>query len=442
MAFDSLGNKLKGVLNKLTGRGMLTEADVKAAMREVRVALLEADVNFKVAKEFVAAVSERAVGQEVLKSLTPGQQVVKIVQDELTKLMGGQNAKLQVASKPPTVIVLCGLQGAGKTTFAGKLALYLKKMGKKPMLAACDTVRPAAVEQLKVLAKQVDVPVYTGGNDPVKIAKEAVKVAKDQMCDTLIVDTAGRLHIDQELMEQIQRVCKAVDPTEILLVVDAMTGQDAVNIAKSFNETVPVTGIVLTKLDGDARGGAALSMRAVTGKPIKFAGIGEKLENIEVFHPERMASRILGMGDMLTLIEKAQANYDAEKAAAMEQKLRRAEFTMEDFLDQMRQVQNMGGAEEIAAMLPGMGMGRKMGNVQVDPKRLTRMEAIILSMTPEERRRPEIINASRRKRIARGSGTQVSDVNRMINEFEGVRKMIKQFTGNKTMRKRGFRMPF
>ncbi len=444
MAFESLGDKLKGVFNKLTGRGTLSEKDIKEAMRQVRLALLEADVNYKVTKEFVAKVSEKAMGAEVMKSLTPGQQVIKIVQQELTELMGGQHAKLKVASKLPTVIVLCGLQGAGKTTFAAKLGAYLKKQGKNPMLAACDTVRPAAVDQLKTLGEQTGIPVHSGGTDPVKIVKQAKKAAEDGMYDTLIVDTAGRLHIDEEMMQQIQGVCSAVTPTEVLLVVDAMTGQDAVNIAKSFDETVPLTGIVLTKLDGDARGGAALSMRAITGKPIKFAGTGEKIENIETFHPERMASRILGMGDVLTLIEKAQETFDLEEAAKMEQKLRRAEFTLQDFLDQMQQVQKMGSPDELAAMLPGVS-ARDMGDPEEAKKHLKRTEAIIYSMTPQERRRPEILNASRRKRIAAGSGVKVSDVNRMLNEFESIRKLIKQFTGNKRMKKRGFKgmkLPF
>ena len=444
MAFESLGDKLKGVFNKLTGRGTLSEKDIKEAMRKVRLALLEADVNYKVTKEFVAKVSEKAMGAEVMKSLTPGQQVIKIVQQELTELMGGQHAKLKVASKLPTVIVLCGLQGAGKTTFAAKLGAYLKKQGKNPMLAACDTVRPAAVDQLKTLGEQTGIPVHSGGTDPVKIVKQAKKAAEDGMYDTLIVDTAGRLHIDEEMMQQIQGVCSAVTPTEVLLVVDAMTGQDAVNIAKSFDETVPLTGIVLTKLDGDARGGAALSMRAITGKPIKFAGTGEKIENIEPFHPERMASRILGMGDVLTLIEKAQETFDLEEAAKMEQKLRRAEFTLQDFLDQMQQVQKMGSPDELAAMLPGVS-ARDMGDPEEAKKHLKRTEAIIYSMTPQERRRPEILNASRRKRIAAGSGVKVSDVNRMLNEFESIRKLIKQFTGNKRMKKRGFKgmkLPF
>ncbi len=440
MAFESLGEKLKSTFKKLTGRGVLSEGDVKEAMREVRMALLEADVNFKVAKDFIARVSERCVGTDVLKSLTPGQQVIKIVHEELTALMGGQNVKLQVASKPPTVILLCGLQGAGKTTFAGKLALHLKKSGKRPMLAACDIQRPAAVEQLKVLGKQVDVPVYSGGTDPVVIAKSALKTAQDEMCDTLIVDTAGRLHIDEALMQQIKDIARAVAPTEVLLVADAMTGQDAVNIAQAFSDALPLTGIVLTKLDGDARGGAALSMRAVTGKPIKFAGVGEKLDQIEPFHPERMASRILGMGDILSLIEKAQETFDEEKAAKMEQKLRHADFTLEDFLDQLQQIKKMGGIGEVSSMLPGMQ--KKIGDSELDEQRTKKMEAIIYSMTPAERKRPEIINASRRRRIAAGSGTQVSDINRLINEFMSMKKLLKQMTGNRMMRKRGFRMPF
>ncbi len=440
MAFESLGEKLKSTFKKITGRGKLSESDVKDAMRQVRLALLEADVNYKVTKEFTARISERCVGAEVLKSLTPGQQVIKIVHEELTALMGGQNVKLLTSSKLPTVIMLCGLQGAGKTTFAGKLALYLKKNGKNPMLAACDIQRPAAIEQLKTLGKQVDVPVYSGGSDPVSIAKAARKAAQDDMRDTLILDTAGRLHIDETLMIQIKDIAKAVAPTETLLVVDSMTGQDAVNIAQAFGEALSVSGIVLTKLDGDARGGAALSMRAVTGKPIKFASVGEKLDQMEVFHPERMASRILGMGDLLTLIERAQETMDMDKAAQMEQKLKRADFTLEEFLDQLQQLKQMGGMDEVAAMLPGMQ--NKIGDAQLDENKTMKMEAIIHSMTLKERKRPEIINASRRRRIAKGSGAQVSDINRLINEFNSMKKLLRQMTGNKTMRKRGFKMPF
>jgi signal recognition particle subunit SRP54 len=409
-------------------------------MREVRLALLEADVNFKVTKDFVARVSERCVGSEVLKSLTPGQMVVKIVHEELTALMGGQNARLAVSSKPPTVILLCGLQGSGKTTFAGKLALSLKKGGKKPLLAACDVQRPAAVEQLITLGKQIDVPVHSGGTDPVAIARAAHKAAQDDLRDTLIIDTAGRLHIDEALMKQVSDISKAVNPTETLLVVDAMTGQDAVNIAQSFSQALNITGIVLTKLDGDARGGAALSMRAVTGKPIKFASVGEKIDQLEAFHPDRMASRILGMGDVLTLIERVSETVDLEKAAKMEQKLKTADFTLEDFLDQIQQLKKMGGMGEIASMLPGMK--GKLDNAQIDEDKTKRMEAIIQSMTPGERKRPEIINASRRKRIARGSGAQINDINRLIGEFTSMKKMLKQMTGNKMMRKRGFKMPF
>ena len=442
MAFESLGDKLKGVFNKLTGRGTLSEKDIKEAMRQVRLALLEADVNYKVTKEFVAKVSEKAMGAEVMKSLTPGQQVIKIVQQELTELMGGQHAKLKVASKLPTVIVLCGLQGAGKTTFAAKLGAYLKKQGKNPMLAACDTVRPAAVDQLKTLGEQTGIPVHSGGTDPVKIVKQAKKAAEDGMYDTLIVDTAGRLHIDEEMMQQIQGVCSAVTPTEVLLVVDAMTGQDAVNIAKSFDETVPLTGIVLTKLDGDARGGAALSMRAITGKPIKFAGTGEKIENIEPFHPERMASRILGMGDVLTLIEKAEAQIDQEKAAELGKKFKNNELDFNDFLEQMQQMKKMGGLTSILSMLPGMGLP---ADLDIDDDALKGTEAIIYSMTKEERTKPSIINPSRKRRIAAGAGVDISEVNRLVKQFEQARKMMKQMSGmmsGKKMKRGKFKFPF
>lgn len=439
MAFEGLSEKLSKVLKKLSNRGMLRESDVKEAMREVRLALLEADVNFKIAKEFVAKVSEKAVGEEVLRSLTPGQQVVKIVHEELTSMMGGENAKLAVASKPPTIIVLCGLQGAGKTTFAAKLALYLKKRGKKPLLAACDIYRPAAVEQLMTVGKAAEVPVYSiEGGKPVQIAQGAVKHARDELLDTVIVDTAGRTHIDADMMEEIQAVCSALNPAEVLLVVDAMTGQEAVNIASSFDQSVALSGIVLTKLDGDTRGGAALSMRAVTGKPIKFASVGEKLEDVEVFHPDRMASRILGMGDVLSLIEKAQESFDMEQAKKLEEKLRKNEFTLNDFLDQMAQIRNMGGAEQIMSMMPGMGK-MKVPNQELDQKRMARMEAVVRSMTEQERLRPEIINASRKRRIARGCGQQVSDVNRLLNQYESIRKMVRMMKGG---RKGGFKLPF
>ena len=436
MAFESLGDKLKGVFNKLTGRGTLSEKDIKEAMRQVRLALLEADVNYKVTKEFVAKVSEKAMGAEVMKSLTPGQQVIKIVQQELTELMGGQHAKLKVASKLPTVIVLCGLQGAGKTTFAAKLGAYLKKQGKNPMLAACDTVRLAAVDQLKTLGEQTGIPVHSGGTDPVKIVKQAKKAAEDGMYDTLIVDTAGRLHIDEEMMQQIQGVCSAVTPTEVLLVVDAMTGQDAVNIAKSFDETVPLTGIVLTKLDGDARGGAALSMRAITGKPIKFAGTGEKIENIEPFHPERMASRILGMGDVLTLIEKAEQQFDMQKAQELAEKLKKNRFTLQDYYDQLVQVKGMGSMDELLGMMPGLN-AKALEGATINEKALSRTEAIILSMTPQERENPAILNSSRKKRIAAGCGLQVVDVNRLLKEFGMMQQMTKQMTKLSGKRRKG-----
>lgn len=441
MAFDSLSGKLKDVLKKLTGRGALTESDIKAVMRDVRMALLEADVNYKVAKEFVKNVSEKALGEEVLKSLTPGQQVVKIVHEELTALMGGENAKLAVSSKLPTVIVLCGLQGAGKTTFAGKLALYLKKQGKKPYFAACDIYRPAAVDQLKVVAQKCDVPVYSeDSKNAAKIAKHAVKAANDALCDTVIIDTAGRLHVDEDMMQEIQEIVRVTDPAEILLVLDAMTGQDAVNIATTFDQTLPLTGLVLTKLDGDTRGGAALSLRAVTGKPIKFVSVGEKLDALERFHPERMASRILGMGDMLTLIERAQEAFDAEQAERMEQKLKNTkDFTLDDYLEQFEQMRKMGGAGQIASMIPGI----RAKDLEDDDKmeaQMRQIEAIVRSMTPKERKRPEIINASRRKRIAKGSGTSVSDVNRMINQFQSMKKMMKQMMG--MGKKRKFGLPF
>ena len=375
----------------------------------------------------MAKVSEKAMGAEVNESLTPGQQVIKIVQQELTELMGGQHAKLKVASKLPTVIVLCGLQGAGKTTFAAKLGAYLKKQGKNPMLAACDTVRPAAVDQLKTLGEQTGIPVHCGGMDPVKIVKQAKKAAEDGMYDTLIVDTAGRLHIDEEMMQQIQGVCGAVTPTEVLLVVDAMTGQDAVNIAKAFDETVPLTGIVLTKLDGDARGGAALSMRAITGKPIKFAGTGEKIENIEPFHPERMASRILGMGDVLTLIEKAEQQFDMQKAQELAEKLKKNRFTLQDYYDQLVQVKGMGSMDELLGMMPGLN-AKALEGATINEKALSRTEAIILSMTPQERENPAILNSSRKKRIAAGCGLQVVDVNRLLKEFGMMQQMTKQMT--------------
>ncbi|MBE5780442.1 MAG: signal recognition particle protein [Clostridiales bacterium] len=445
MAFEGLAEKLTGVFKKLSNKGMLRDSDVKEAMREVRLALLEADVNFKVARQFVNKVSEKAVGEDVLKSLSPGQQVIKIVHEELTEMMGGANAKLAVSSKPPTVIVLCGLQGAGKTTFAAKLALYLKKRSKKPLLAACDIYRPAAIDQLKTVGKAAGVQVFSlEGAKPVQIAQAAVKHAKDELLDTVIIDTAGRTHVDGDMMEEIQNVCAALNPTETLLVVDAMTGQEAVNIASSFDGSVDLTGIVLTKLDGDTRGGAALSMRAVTGKPIKFSSIGEKLEDLEIFHPDRMASRILGMGDVLTLIEKAQESFDMEQAKKLEEKLRKNEFTLVDFMDQMAQVRNMGGTEQLMGMIPGMKNMKIPQDAELDKKKMARMEAIVQSMTMQERLRPEIINASRKKRIAKGCGQQVSDVNRLLNQYESIRKMMRMMRGKggKMGRRGGFKLPF
>ena len=427
MAFEGLSEKLNSVFKGLRGKGRLTEEDIKLAMREVRMALLEADVSYKVVKDFVARVSERAVGAEVLDSLTPAQQVIKIVSEELTALMGGANAKLTFASKPPTVVMMVGLQGAGKTTNVAKLAGYFRKQGHRPLLTACDVYRPAAITQLQVVGAQLGLPVFEMGQiDPVTIAVEAVKYARDHGNDIVFLDTAGRLHIDEQLMDELKRVKAAVKPNEILLVVDAMTGQDAVNAAQSFNEWLDIDSVMLSKLDGDARGGAALSVRAITGKPIKFAGIGEKLEDIEPFHPDRMASRILGMGDVLTLIEKAEKAYDAKKAAEMEEKLKTNRFTLQDFYDQMVQMKSMGSMEEILAQMPG---GGNLKGVKLDEKAMAHTEAIILSMTPKEREKPEIIGASRKKRIAAGAGLKVEDVNRLLKSFEQMRKLIKQFSG-------------
>lgn len=442
MAFEGLTEKLQSAMKKLSGRGKLSEADVKAAMREVRMALLEADVNFLVAKDFVKKVTERTVGAELEKSLTPAQQVIKIVSDELTELMGGTNARLTWSSSPPTVFMLCGLQGAGKTTMAGKLARYLSKQGKKPLLVACDIYRPAAIRQLQIVGESVNTPVFEKGTqDPVKTAKEAIEHARYYGLDTVILDTAGRLHVDEALMEELQRIKEAVHPQEILLVVDAMTGQDAVTVADSFNKQLGVDGVILTKLDGDTRGGAALSVRAVTGKPIKFSGISEKMDGIEPFYPDRMASRILGMGDMMTLIEKAQESFDEEAAEKMARKARDASFTLEDYLEQMQQMKGMGSMESMLQMLPGVG--NKLKNVEIDEDMMKKPEAIIRSMTPEERRHPEVLNASRRRRIAAGSGTTVQDVNQMIRQFEGAKQMMKQIMGGRMGKgKRGrMRMP-
>ena len=431
MAFEGLSDKLSAVFKKLKNKGKLTESDVKAAMREVRLALLEADVNYKVAKDFVAKVSERAVGAEVLESLTPAQQVIKIVNEELTVLMGESNARINYSSKIPTVIMMVGLQGSGKTTHSGKLALHFKKMGKRPLLVACDVYRPAAIDQLKVVGSQIDVPVFEMGQiDPCEIAKKAIAHAKDYGNDIVILDTAGRLHIDTELMDELLRLKEQFHPEEILLVIDSMTGQDAVNVAQSFNEKLGITGVILTKLDGDTRGGAALSVRAVTGAPIKFTGTGEKLTDLEPFYPDRMASRILGMGDVLTLIEKAEEQLDAKKAEEMAKKLGENSFDMNDLLEQMKQVRKMGSLSQIVSMFPGAKKKLSDEEAEQGEKQLVRTEAIINSMTKKERAKPSIISAQRKKRIAAGSGTKVEDVNRLLKQFEQMQKMMKQLSGN------------
>ena len=437
MAFEGLTEKLSATFKRLRGKGRLSESDVKEAMREIRLALLEADVSFKVVKEFIARVTERAVGTDVLESLTPAQMIVKIVNEELTALMGGGETKLTISSAPPTIVMLVGLNGAGKTTNGAKLAGMMKKQGKRPLLVACDTFRPAAIHQLEVVGGQLDVPVFQMGQiNPIDIAKAGIEHAKKHGNDMVFLDTAGRLHVDDELMDQLKQMKQAINPTEILMIVDAMIGQDAVNAAKAFDEALDLTGVMLTKLDGDARGGAALSIKAVTGKPIKFAGVGEKLDQIEVFHPDRMASRILGMGDILSLIEKAEASFDAKKAAELEQKLRKNKFTLADFYDQMVQIKSMGSLNDIMGMLPGMN-GKAMDNITVDEKAMARTEAIILSMTPQERENPSILGSSRKKRIAAGSGTQVVDVNRLLKQFEMMQKMTKQFSG-KNMKRNPF----
>ncbi len=425
MAFEGLTEKLQGALRKMSSKGKLTEQNVKEGMREVRMALLEADVNYAVAKDFIKKVTERCIGQEITTSLTASQQVISIVRDEMTQLMGGENAKLTWSSRPLTVIMLCGLQGAGKTTMAAKLAGWLVKQGKKPMLAACDIYRPAAIKQLQVVGEQVKVPVYEHGTqDPIKTAQEAVERARYLGRDVLIIDTAGRLQIDEVLMDELVRIKTAIKPQEILLVVDAMIGQESVNVAKAFNEKLEVDGVILTKLDGDTRGGAALSVRAVTGKPIKFSGIGEKLSEIEPFHPDRMASRILGMGDVLTLIDKAQEVFDEGEADKLAKKARTADLTLEDFLEQMQSMKKMGGIKSMLEMLPGMS-GK---DIEVDENAMKKPEAIIRSMTPKERRNPSVLNASRRKRIAAGSGTTVQDVNQLIRQFEQAKEMMKRMT--------------
>ena len=432
MAFEGLSEKLSAAFKKLRGKGRLSEADVKEAMREIRLALLEADVSYKVVKQFIAQVTERAVGSDVLEALSPAQTIIKIVNEELTALMGGTSTKLEISSKPPTVVMLVGLQGAGKTTNSAKLAGLMKRQnGKRPLLAACDIYRPAAIKQLEVVGGQLDIPVFQmGQTDPVDIARAAIEHARQHGNDMVFLDTAGRLHVDEELMDELKRIKAAVEPTEILLVVDAMIGQDAVNAAKAFDDALDIDGVMLTKLDGDARGGAALSIRAVTGKPIKFVGVGEKLDQVEVFHPDRMASRILGMGDMLSLIEKAQQNFDAKKAAELEQKLRKNKFTLADFYDQLVQLKGMGSLTDIAGMLPGMN-AKALEGATVDEGALSRTEAIILSMTPAEREDPSLLNNSRKKRIAAGSGTQVVDINRLLKQFEMMQAMTKQFAGGK-----------
>jgi len=444
MAFEGLTGKLQTALKKLTGKGKLSEKDVKEAMRDVRLALLEADVNFVVVKDLINRITQRAVGQEIMESLTPGQQVIKIVNEELTALMGGTQSKINMAPDPPTVIMMVGLQGSGKTTTSGKLAGYLKKQGKSPLLVACDIYRPAAIKQLQVVGEKVGVPVFERGQvDPVEIAREAVEFAKKQQRDVVIIDTAGRLHINEELMEELSRIKAQVKPHEILLVVDAMTGQDAVNVAKSFDERLGLDGVILTKLDGDTRGGAALSIKAVTGKPIKFVGMGEKLDDLEPFHPNRMASRILGMGDILTLIEKAQASIDEKKAQELEKKLREQQFTLEDFLDQLQQLKKIGSINDIVSMLPGVDVQKLSASGALNEKELIKAEAIIQSMTPEERRNPSIINASRKRRIAMGSGTTIQDVNRLLKSFEQFRHMMKQMSNIEKAMKRGrFKFPF
>ncbi len=430
--FSSLSDKLGRAFSKFKNKGKLTEDDIKEGMREIKLALLEADVNFKVVKEFVKTVSERAVGQDVLESLVPSQQIVKIVNEELVNIMGGQEERVRFSSRPPTIVMMVGLQGAGKTTHCGKLANYFKtKFEKRPLLVACDVYRPAAVKQLQVVGSQIGVPVFAMEDckDPVRIAKEGIAHAKKYGNDIVFIDTAGRLHIDELLMKELQDIKAETEPSEILLTIDAMLGQDAVNVSKTFNDMLDITGVVLTKLDGDTRGGAALSVRYVTGKPIKFIGVGEKLDAVEPFHPDRMASRILGMGDMLTLIEKAQQSFDDKKAEELERKMRESSFTLVDFLDQMDQVRNMGSIKDILGMMPGVNTAA-LAEAQIDDKQIDRVEAIILSMTPQERLKPQIINASRKKRIADGCGMKVDDVNRLLKQFEQSQKMMKQLTKN------------
>lgn len=448
MAFEGLADRLQSTIKKMTGKGKVSEQDVKVMAREVRLALLEADVNFKVVKEFVNKIRERAVGSEVMDSLTPGQQVIKIVKEELTALMGGEQSKIAVADRPPTVIMMIGLQGAGKTTTTGKLAnLLRKKHNRKPLLVAADIYRPAAIDQLKTVGKQLDIPVFEKGTEanPVDIVKEAIEYAKAEHLDYVIIDTAGRLHVDTDLMDELNQIKATVSPDEIFLVVDSMTGQDAVNVAENFDQQLNVTGVILTKLDGDTRGGAALSIKSVTNKPIKFIGVGEKLDQLEDFHPERMASRILGMGDVLTLIEKAEASFDETKAKELEEKMRSASFDFNDFLEQMEQVKSMGPLDELLGMIPGANKMKGLKNVQLDDKQLVHVEAIIKSMTTQEREDPNLMNPSRKRRIATGSGRPVSEVNRLLKQFTEMRKMMKQMSGmqggKKGKRRKGFNFP-
>lgn len=450
MAFEGLSDRLQATMQKIKGKGKVTEADIKVMMREVRLALLEADVNFKVVKEFVKTVSDRAIGSEVMQSLTPGQQIIKIVQEELTTLMGSENTQINMSKKPPTVVMMVGLQGAGKTTTAGKLALLMrKKYNKKPLLVACDIYRPAAIQQLQTVGKQIDIPVFTLGDQvsPKEITERALQHAKEEHLDFVIIDTAGRLHIDEALMNELVEVKEISQPDEIMLVVDSMTGQDAVNVAESFDNQLDVTGVTLTKLDGDTRGGAALSIRSVTQKPIKFVGMSEKLDGLEPFHPERMASRILGMGDVLSLIEKAQSQVDESKAKELEQKMKTSSFTFDDFLEQLEQVKALGPLDELLKMIPGANKMKGLNNVNMNAKQIDHVQAIIRSMTKEERNNPAIINVSRKKRIAKGSGRSLSEVNKLIKQFEEMKKMMKQFTGMKKGKKgrnplQGMNLPF
>ncbi len=433
MAFEGLSSRLQEITKKIKGEARITESNMKDMLREVKLALLEADVNYKIVKEFISNVQEKALGQDVMKSLKPGEQVVKIVRDELTELLGGTDSKINISSNPPTIIMLVGLQGAGKTTLAGKLSNYLRKQGKKPLMVACDVYRPAAIKQLQVVGSQLNIPVYSeeGVQDAVSIARRAINTAISKLNDVVIIDTAGRLQIDETLMQELVNIKKAVRPQEILLVVDSMTGQEAVNVAQSFNETVGIDGVVLTKLDGDTRGGAALSVKKVTGKPIKFAGVGEKLSDLEEFHPDRMASRILGMGDVLSIVEKAEQALDLEEAEKLEKQLQKNKFDLDDYLAQLRQIKKMGSLSSILKMLPG---ANKLKDIKVDDKEFVRIEAIITSMTSKERKDPSLLNASRRKRIAKGSGTEVHDINKFMESFEMTQKMMKQMKSKKGMK--------